>query len=181
MVTALAVAIGFALPVAAGHYGRGMSGREAAKASLAFPGPPGKPVTVDLAAFGGLKKTLQPWHFRIFVSVANKTAGPRRVGVRVEGCALFFDWVVRDYTWEADARAVAEPIPPGGKLTLYLFTEVPEELRGQPIYCDGRIVAFAPETGELLTALPLRVVNGIADGRRTNITMMAPCMSIEAS
>jgi len=160
LATGLAVALGFALPVAASHYGRGVSAREAAKVTLAFPGPPGKPATIDLARFGDLKKAVQPWHFRLFVSVANNTAEPRRVGLRIEDCRLYFDWAVRDHSWSPSDRATAEPLPPGGRLTLYLFTEIPEDLRGQTTFCDGRLVAFAPETGETLAQAPLRVVDG---------------------
>ncbi len=164
LATVAAFAAGLSLPVAAGYYGHSVSGRESVKVALTVPGPAGKPATVDVGGFTDLKKAVQPWHFRIFTAVTNASTAPLRIGLRVDDCRLFFDWRVRNHTWDAETRAVAAPVPPGGRLTFYLFAEVPEALRREHLLCDGSLVAFAPETGETMAVAPLRIVNGSIAG-----------------
>ncbi len=151
--------------MAGGYYSKNVSPLEGNKGALEFPANPKKkvqPAVIDVAKFGRLKRALQPWTFRIYASVKNKTKEPRRVGVVLEDCPLPVRWHVTDYTWDETVRAIREPLPPGKGFGVYLFADVPEEMRRRPVICDGRLQALDAETGAVLAALPLRIVNSAA-------------------
>lgn len=157
--------LGFGAPVAGGYYSKNVSSKEGNKGELMFPPDKKKgvkPAEIDVAKFGSLKRTLQPWTVRIYTSVNNKSKESRRVGVVLENCPVPAKWHVTDYTWDAETRAIREPLPPGKKFGVYIFVAIPEELRHRPVICDGRLKAVAPETGEVLATLPLRLLNSAA-------------------
>lgn len=162
-ITVSLVVLGFAMPVAAGFYGKSISGRESAKTSLEYPAyEKPKPVLVDVAWFGGPKKAFQSGNLRIYASMKNNTQAPRRFGLSLEGCGLPITWHVNDYTWDEDATAVREPIPPGKKFGAYIFASVPDDRYGNPLICEGRLRAFDPDTGAELAAVPVKIINSAA-------------------
>jgi len=157
--------LGLGLPLAGGYYSKGVSSLESHKGSLEFPPDKkkkAKPAEIDVARFGWPKRVFQPWRVRVYISVANNSREPRRVGVALEGCDLPARWHVTDYTWDEASRALREPLRPGGKFGVYIFFTIPEEERDKPVICEGRIRAVDPTTGETLASLPLRLLNSAA-------------------
>jgi len=158
--------LGIGLPVAAGLFSKGVSKAEGAKAVLRFPqtAKAPKPAIVDLARFGALKETIQPWRIRVYVRVENAADRPYKVRVELDGCQLPISWYARDYTWNEARRALEKPLPPGKRFGIYLFVAVPKELRERSRLCDGVLRALDDDTGALLATIRLQIVNSSRGG-----------------
>lgn len=155
--------LGFGIPVAGGYYAKNVSSKESNKGELAFPpDPKAKPAEIDVARFGTPKKVLQPWSVRVYTAVVNKTKKPQRVGVFLQGCDLPARWHVTDYTWDETTHTVETPLPPGKKFGVYIFFNIPEEMRARPVICQGFLRAIDPDTGAVLASLPLKLKNSAA-------------------
>jgi hypothetical protein len=160
--TIILVIFGFVMPVSAGYYAKAVAGMESIKSTIEFPQDTkeeNKPIIIDVAKFGGLKKIFQPRKIRIYASVKNNSQKPQRVGLALEDCPLPLNWHITDYTWDENARVIREPLPTGKRFGAYFFATIPEEQFRQPLICKGRIKVINPETGVMLASLTVTIVN----------------------
>jgi hypothetical protein len=121
-------------------------------------------IVVDLGKQGFLKRTLQP----SFVSLSthwlrNVGTEPYHVRLDMDMCDMEVEWVTFEAAWSPDTRTTTRPIEPGETYNMDWYLRVPPDLRGRGVVCEGRLDVFDAETDDLLTELPIRIVNSRAE------------------
>lgn len=152
--------LGFGIPLASSYYAKNTRSREELSAKLEFPSAKaGKPVMIDLAQQGTLKRIYQRWTLRTNGSVINQGDAPHRVRLELEGNPFLTSWHVQNRTWDKATQTITTPLLPKEKTSFNIFYRIPEDLRRQAVIYDGVLTAVDPETGEVLASTPFKVVN----------------------
>jgi len=117
-------------------------------------------IVVDLGRQSFIKRMVQP----NYISVSShwvRNVGTRPYTVRVESdlCGLDYKYESFESSWNNDTATLDRPIPPGETFNLDWYIRIPEERRSDEIICSGEIRIVNAETDDVLTRLPLSIVN----------------------
>ncbi len=166
-VAAMAFAFGL------GAYRNTMGDAESVHYSLNFPargyaaggeGAMGKSghVIVNLGNTGIIKRLLQPNEVNLSSHwVKNVGDTPRRIRLAAEGVQYPLQWSSIDRSFDPRTLVVGRTLPPGDAVTIDWELTLPRPLP-EGLIVDSRIVVYDADTGERLTAMPIRIVNGNA-------------------
>jgi hypothetical protein len=171
---ALLFVVGLAAAFALGFFRSTMGDAESVHYSLNFPargfaaggeGAMGKSghVIVNLANTGFIKQLLQPNEVNLsshwVKNVGDKT---RRIRLEAEGVQYPLKWGSIDKSFDESTLIVQRPLKPGESVTVDWDLTLPRPLPEDDIIVDARIVVYDADTGERLTAMPIRIVNSAA-------------------
>jgi hypothetical protein len=166
-VCAMAVAFGL------GAYRNTMGDAESVHYSLNFPargfaaggeGAMGKSghVIVNLGNTGLIKRLLQPNEVNLSSHwVKNIGSASRRIRLEAEGVQYPLKWSSIDKSFDEATRTIERPLQPGEAVTVDWELTLPRPLP-EGLIVDSRIVVYDADTGDRLTAMPIRIVNGAA-------------------
>jgi hypothetical protein len=121
-------------------------------------------LVVDLGRQGFLKRTLQPNLISISSHwLRNVGTQAYRIRIEMDMCDLDMKWLTFERDWDQATQTSTRQIEPGDTYNMDWFFTIPPEQRNQHIVCDGELRIRDAETGDLLTDLPVRIVNSAAD------------------
>ena len=157
-----------------GAYRNTMGDAESVHYSLNFPargfaaggeGAMGKSghVIVNLANTGFIKQFLQPNEVNLSSHwVKNVGDKSRRIRLEAEGVQYPLKWDSIDKYWDERTRTIQRPLAPGESVTVDWELTLPRPLPDTDLIVDARIVVYDADTGDRLTAMPIRIVNSAA-------------------
>jgi hypothetical protein len=169
----LVFAVGLAGALGLGAYRNTMADAESVHYSLNFPargyaaggeGAMGKSghVIVNVGNTGIIKRLLQPNEVNLSSHwVKNVGDTPRRIRLEAEGVQYPLKWASMERSWDDRTLTLGRRLKPGESVTVDWELTLPRPLPNG-IIVDSRIVVYDADTGERLTAMPIRIVNGAA-------------------
>ncbi len=121
-------------------------------------------LVVDLGQQGLLKRALQP----NFVSISshwlrNVGTQPYRIRIEMEMCDLPMEWVTFERDWDPATHTSTRLIEPGDTFNMDWFFRISAEQRQQSTVCAGELRIVDAGTGDLLTDLPVKIVNSAVE------------------
>jgi hypothetical protein len=117
-------------------------------------------VIVNLGNTGFIKRLLQPGEVNLSSHwVKNVGDKPRRIRLEAEGVQYPLAWASIDASFDARTRTLGRALQPGEAVTVDWELTLPVPLP-EGLIVDSRIVVYDADTGERLTAMPIRIVNG---------------------
>jgi hypothetical protein len=120
-------------------------------------------VIVNLGNTGFIKQILQQGEVNLSSHwVKNVGKVPRRIRLEAEGVQYPLKWTSIDRYFDESTRTVRRALAPGESVTIDWELTLPRPLPQDGIIVDSRIVVYDADTGERLTAMPIRIVNGAA-------------------
>jgi hypothetical protein len=121
-------------------------------------------LVVDVGQQGFLKRTLQPNYISISSHwLRNVGTQAYRIRLEMDMCDLETEWLTFERDWDPAAQASTRTIEPGDTFNMDWFFTIPEGARNQAVICDGELRVLDAETGDLLTDLPVKIVNSGAN------------------
>ncbi|MDO8964173.1 MAG: hypothetical protein Q7W30_06735 [Coriobacteriia bacterium] len=122
---------------------------------------------VNVGNAGWLKQVLQPQELNLSSHwVKNVGTTPRRIRFEAEGMEYPLRWESNEKAWNEKTRTLDRMLAPGSTVTVDWFVTLPRPLPARDIIVDARMVVYDADTGERLTALPIRVVSSSAAAAR---------------
>ena len=88
---------------------------------------------------------------------------PYRIRLEMDMCDLEMEWLTFERAWDQAAQSSTRHIEPGDTFNMDWFFTIPDGQRSQAVICDGELRVLDAETGDLLTDLPVRIVNSGAN------------------
>lgn len=120
-------------------------------------------LVVDVGRQGWIKRTLQPNYISISSHwLRNVGTQPYRIRLEMDMCDLEMEWLTFERDWDQTAQASTRYIEPGDTFNMDWFFAIPREQRQRAVVCDGALRVLDADTGDLLTDLPVRIVNSTA-------------------
>jgi hypothetical protein len=167
------VALGVAFGI--GAFRGTMSGAESVHFSINYPaqgkdaGGPGPTarlgfVAVDVSKIGFLKAWIQPRVVNLSSHwLRNIGDKPLRIRLAMEGIKSPVRWDSTEKTWDEERHAIGRTLAPGETVTVDWFITLPDPLPVDASVVEkGRIAVYDADSGALLSALPVSVVNTAA-------------------
>lgn len=165
---ALAMALAFAL----GAWRMTMADAESVHFAVNYPatgkdmGGPGAmgatgSVVVNVGNTGFIKSVVQPDVVNLSSHwVKNVGDTPRRIRVAAEGFKYPIRWDSLDRDWDDETHSVSRALDPDEAITVDWFVTLPRPLPADTYtLAQGTFAVYDADTGELLTALPITIVN----------------------
>jgi hypothetical protein len=119
-------------------------------------------VIVNLGNTGFIKQLLQPNEVNLSSHwVKNVGDKVRRIRLEAEGVQYPLKWASIDKSFDERTHTIQRPLQPGESVTVDWDLTLPRPLP-EGLIVDSRIVVYDADTGERLTAMPIRIVNGAA-------------------
>jgi hypothetical protein len=120
-------------------------------------------LVVDVGQQGLIKRTLQPGLISISSHwLRNVGTQPYRIRLEMDMCELDMEWLTFEANWDQETQASTRLIEPGDTFNMDWFFHIPAEQRNQEIVCAGELRIIDADTGNLLTDLPVKIVNSQA-------------------
>lgn len=122
-------------------------------------------VEIDLGEQGVLKRLLQPDLIAMgshWIRNVGKT--PRRIKMKLDMCGMDVKWETFEKDWDRNEKASTREIPPGKTFNMDWHVHVDPEARERYEMCNGSLELRDADTGEVLTTLPIRLINSRAPG-----------------
>jgi hypothetical protein len=121
-------------------------------------------LVVDVGRQGFVKRTLQPNYISISSHwIRNVGTQPYRIRLEMDMCDLEMEWLTFERDWDQAAQASTRYIQPGDTFNMDWFFTIPGSERDRAVICEGEMRVLDAETGDLLTDLPVRIVNSGAN------------------
>jgi hypothetical protein len=121
-------------------------------------------LVVDVGRQGFVKRTLQPNYISISSHwIRNVGTQPYRIRLEMDMCDLEMEWLTFERDWDQAAQASTRYIQPGDTFNMDWFFTIPGSERDRVVICEGEMRVLDAETGDLLTDLPVRIVNSGAN------------------
>jgi hypothetical protein len=122
------------------------------------------PIIIDLQQRGNLKKVLNPGIEGISThTITNIGKKPVRIRMELVNSTIPIRWEVSaNLAYDPDTRTFIEPLQPGESiknLGIDWFFLIPDERLHDAIVYEGGLLLSDADTGEMLTFLPITVVN----------------------
>jgi hypothetical protein len=178
MRTGLFFVVALVIVFALGWYRAGISDAESVHFSLNYPakgtlsggvGAMGKEgvVVVNLANTGFIKRLVQPNVVNLSSHwLRNVGDRPRRVSIEMTGVPYPVRWDSTELTWDETRHAIGRSLPPRSTATVDWYITLPATLPAGDTVLDTTIVVRDSDTGEQLTALPLKIVTTAAAAKK---------------
>jgi hypothetical protein len=120
-------------------------------------------LVIDVGQQGLLKRTLQP----NFISISshwlrNVGTQPYRIHIEMDMCDLPMEWVTFERDWDPASQTSTRLVEPGDTFNMDWFFTLSPQRRQQATICSGELRILDAASGELLTDLPVRLVNSQA-------------------
>jgi hypothetical protein len=121
-------------------------------------------LVVDLGQQGLLKRTIQP----NFISISshwlrNVGSQPYRIRIEMDMCDLPLEWVTFERDWDPVTKTSTRFVEPGDTFNMDWFLTISPEQRQQSTVCAGELRILDAASGDLLTDLPVQIVNSKAE------------------
>jgi hypothetical protein len=97
------------------------------------------------------------------MSCCNVGTQPYRIRIEMEMCDLETEWLTFEADWDQATQESTRYVEPGDTFNMDWFFRIPDEVRAQATVCDGELRVLDADTGDLLTDLPVRIVNSKAN------------------
>jgi hypothetical protein len=111
-----------------------------------------------------LKRALQPNYLSISTHwLRNVGTRPYRIRLAMEMCGWDLEWVTFERDWDAGAKVSTRFVDPGDTYNMDWFFTVPKQERPQEMICEGGLDVYDADTDDLLTALPIKIINSRAN------------------
>jgi len=121
-------------------------------------------IVIDVGQQGLLKRTLQPNYLSISTHwLRNVGTQPYQIKLAMDMCDWDLQWVTFERDWDVEAKVSTRFIDPGDSYNMDWFFTIPAEQRAQATICEGQLDVYDAETDDLLTALPIKIVNSKAN------------------
>ena len=121
-------------------------------------------LVVDVGQQGVLKRTLQPNLLSISSHwLRNVGTQPYRIKLEMEMCELEMEWLTFERDWDQESQSSTRYIEPGDSFNMDWFFTIPPEQRNQEMICDGELRVIDADSDEVLTDLPVQIVNSAAN------------------
>lgn len=123
------------------------------------------PITINLAGRGLLKMIFNGAIEGISThGIVNVGKKPVRVRMEMVNTTVPVRWEVSaNHAYDAETRTFTDPLLPGNSianLAIDWYFEIPQKNLYDPVVYEGGLRFTDADTGELLTFLPIRIVNG---------------------
>ena len=123
-----------------------------------------KPIRVDVAKQGVLKRIFCPWIDGLSTHwLLNIDSKPHRIGMRLENTTFPVEWHVNaGIPWDPESRTFAKALQPGERvpeLAIDWMFNFPVEVRDKPVWYQGGLSVFDADSGEVLTFIPITFLN----------------------
>jgi hypothetical protein len=120
-------------------------------------------ITIDVGKQGFLKRTLQPNYLSISSHwMRNVGTQPYQIRLDMDLCGMELEWETFEADWDQATLSSTRAIEPGNSFNMDWFFHIPPDMRAQSVVCDGQLTVFDAQSDELLTELPIRIVNSQA-------------------
>ncbi len=118
-------------------------------------------VEMNVGNTGILKRIVQPDVVSLSSHwVRNVGDTPRRIRVAAEGFDYPIRWESHELTWDEETHSVGRLLDPDEAIGVELFVTLPWPYPADIYTLDqGKFTVYDADTGELLTALPISIVN----------------------
>jgi hypothetical protein len=117
-------------------------------------------IVIDVGQQGLLKRALQPNYLSISTHwLRNVGTQPYQIKLAMEMCDWDLQWVTFERDWDVEAKVSTRFIDPGDSYNMDWFFTIPAEQRARATICEGQLDVYDAETDDLLTALPIKIVN----------------------
>ena len=121
-------------------------------------------IVIDVGQQGLLKRTLQPNYLSISTHwLRNVGTRPYQIRLAMDMCGWDLQWVTFERDWDPEARVSTRFIDPGDSYNMDWFFTIPKEERAQATICEGQLDVYDAATDDLLTELPIMIVNSNAN------------------
>jgi len=121
-------------------------------------------IVVDVGHQGFLKRTLQPNYLSISSHwLRNVGTQPYRIRLDMDMCGWDLNWVTFERDWDPEAKVSTRDIEPGDTYNMDWFFTIPADQRSRTTICEGQLHVYDAATDDLLTELPIKIVNSKAD------------------
>ena len=121
-------------------------------------------VVIDTGQQGFLKNALQPHYLSISSHwLRNVGTQPYQIRLDMDMCGWDLKWVTFERDWDPDSKITTRFIDPGESYNMDWFFTIPSEQRDQATICEGQLDVYDAETDDLLTELPIVIVNSKAN------------------
>lgn len=148
--------------IGSGYYQKSLS-KETATINLNLKDEKIKPITYDIADEGTPKRIAQPGKITVSTGhgtgIVNNTEKPISVQVKAEGFDYDIDIDSSDTSFDKESGTFTKPIGVGKGLNLSITLEVPRKNIENSSISNGEIVFTNVDNGELINALPIKIIN----------------------
>jgi hypothetical protein len=121
-------------------------------------------VVIDVGRQGLLKRFVQPNYISISTHwLRNVGTQPYQIRLSMDMCGWDLKWLTFERDWDQEAKVSTRFIEPGDGYNMDWFFTIPAEQRDQTTICEGQLGVYNAETDDLLTELPIKIVNSKAN------------------
>lgn len=121
-------------------------------------------IVVDVGQQGILKRALQPNYLSLSSHwMRNVGTKPYQIQLGMEMCDWDLDWVTFERDWDEATKTSTRFIEPGEAFNMDWYFAIPREERDQAVICEGQLTVMDAETQDLLTELPIKIINSSAN------------------
>ena len=121
-------------------------------------------VVIDVGQQGLLKRFLQPNYISISTHwLRNVGTQPYQIRLAMDMCDWDLEWVTFERYLDQVAKISTRFIEPGDGYNMDWFFTIPAKERNQTTICEGQLDVYDAETDDLLTELPIKIVNSKAN------------------
>jgi hypothetical protein len=117
-------------------------------------------VLLDMGQIGWLKRIFQP-HFLNLSShwIRNVGVKPYKIRLDMDLCGYEMEWETPEANWDQATQSTTRFIEPGKTFNMDWYVHIPPTDFVQNAVCLGELKVSDAETGELLSALPITILN----------------------
>ena len=121
-------------------------------------------IVIDVGQQGLIKRTLQPNYLSISTHwLRNVGTQPYQIKLSMDMCGWDLQWVTFERDWDPETRVSTRFIDPGASYNMDWFFTIPRDQRDQATVCEGQLDVYDATTDDLLTHLPIKIVNSKAN------------------
>lgn len=155
--------LGVFVVVGEGVYKKALA-KESVSLGIALLGDDVKPIVYDIANEGIPKRLAQPGRISIATGhgaagVVNKGKEPVSVQVKVSGIDGNVKLASTDPSFNLETGKFKKAIEPGKELNISVLLDIPRSELNKKIISDGKVEFTDYESGKVLAALPVKVIN----------------------
>jgi len=120
-------------------------------------------IVIDVGKQGFLKRTLQPNYLSISSHwMRNVGTQPYRIRLDMDLCDMVTEWETFEADWDQATLSSTRAVEPGDSFNMDWFFRIPPDKRDQAVICDGLLTVYDAQSDDLLTELPIRIINSKA-------------------
>ena len=117
-------------------------------------------IVLDVGREGMLKRALQPGLINLSTHwLRNVGVQPYQIRLDMDLCGFELEWETHESSWDPVTQTTTRMIEPGEVYNMDWYFHIPSNNFNQQVVCKGALQVFDAQTGDLLTRLPINIIN----------------------